>query len=376
MARIVGILRLCDYQPALAAVVVERSDFEGLWYQSSCALTKKVIGFTQVSDVDLAEIESMPGPNVSEGDDYVHAFIDWKSRLHFGSASELTVQFDIAMSMKVTSTSVKLSLSDLKPNRSARNELRKKAAAEVSSQFGQGSSKLFVDSILRGQLWMVLEDAASGSESLRRIKKMRHLLSATLDKAGDLAINISALDPSDIRVGTDEIIDHMRQEFGLLSPPFDLPVANLSGLPNSAEPDIMTITEAITRSPRQEERLAILLRSLLLYPAPAIQVLERYEDEAKMARAAVDLLRYYNARSYFGSSERERELRIAQIIPRIVSDAYPLRRGEMIYYLAVHLRDFSHIADTIRNLLSRSNSQNIAVIKEKIIERLNEQIKH
>jgi DNA-binding CsgD family transcriptional regulator len=115
------------------------------------------------------------------------------------------------------------------------------------------------------------------------------------------------------------------------------------------------VLKRLSVTPRQEERLAIVLKAFLSSPIVGKIVLEIYRTEkAKFAHQQFAVWRAAfpsNVRSTFETSQLAAEL-IRLAVPR----AYPLSKGVFLYMLAKHLWSFSLTNDVIRASLDRSVS--------------------
>jgi hypothetical protein len=111
-----------------------------------------------------------------------------------------------------------------------------------------------------------------------------------------------------------------------------------------------------------------MLRSLILYPAPAQQALDRYNDRAQMAKNAAIFLRSATSDIPMDQGEEIRERAVSGLIRRLVTDSYPRRRGVMLYYLAEHLSDFDLVAREIRDIVMASAARDIEVVRERILQ--------
>lgn len=367
--KIIGAIRLCDFSPSFALAVAVCENEPGYWLQVISPESEKILEFTALGHDDSTGVVRLTERPISIGDDYVHAFIERMGGVHIGTTKELNLQFRAALNSSKTSTPVKLTLSEHLGDRTRAKELRQNLFEEVAETFGNLAGESFVNSAARCQLWSILEREAVDRDALERIRRMRSHLTAKVLQDGTVQIDLHAIQPADIRIDFVEVEASMQAEFRDGGPP-STPVADLTGLPSSDAPTVITILAALDRSPRQEERLAILLRSLILYPDVTRQAVERYEDPAQMARNAIHHLR--STMDYLSGDEQSRQGWIAKLVPKLVSDAYPRRRGMILYYLAVHLGDFRSISAQIHHWVSKSVAFDVVGMSEQILGALEE----
>ncbi len=120
---------------------------------------------------------------------------------------------------------------------------------------------------------------------------------------------------------------------------------------------------------RQECRLAFVLKLLLTEPALGKTVLSQYSDKASFANRGLNIVR--NAVSM---TPRVTELEIANILSKIVSTAYPLQKGRLLFDFSEYLSEFKHIAMAIDEITNRSNSVYVEEYRDFIQKNLNKYI--
>lgn len=362
--KIVGVLRVCDYRPTFALAVARNSSDSNLWIQVSAPASDLIERFTLLPEADVSDVQEVDGPSVEIGDKYIHAFIDRAGGLYLDSANELRVVLNVALNDPQTPGVVRLTISELLHDQLRSVELRNALATDLSNSFGYESGQAFLSSSATGKLWEILELNALNEAALERIRRSRGRVSARIQN-GTTEIDISAISAADLRISEEDIARHLGIAMGELSFSSDMPRANLSGLPDSTEPTVLTIMEAMRRSPRQEERLAILLRALILHPAPALTAMDRYVDPAQMANQAIASLKKMTA-DFQDQPEIRRQIIIASLMRTIFRDAYPRRRGALLFYFAEHLSDFPEVADALQQLLRNSRADAVEVLRDRI----------
>lgn len=364
---IIGVVPYVDFHPALALPIVESTDLPGCFFiQIMSETSQEIVDFyplTDFSPKDLAAQTSIP---IRIGDHYKHAFIDRNRELHIDSLSALSSILINHITRSDTPTSTKISIADQLGDSERAYKIRHEFSAAISDNFGQESANSYLNSAVRTRLWDILIGNAKNKESKGRI---RHSLARTdgrINSTG-VEIDISAVDiERDLTVSAEQILNQLNIEFrniSLLSPKPQR--VDLSGF--GVDPSSDQILLAIQRSPRQEERLAVLLRALLVHPASGLSALRRYEDNARFAQSSVRLLRQHINENI---PESHRELAIAKLLPKLFADVYPLRKGDLLYYLAAHLSDFKNIRGTIRNTLAKSANMSVERYRTEIAHQL------
>ncbi len=369
--RIVGAIHLCDFHPSFGLAIAVTEAAQGYWLQITSPGTQKVRSFALISENEWTDVQRVADRPVRIGDDYVHAFLDKNGALYLDTASELRVLFNVVLNDRETSSTTKLAICEELGLLERARTYRRDSIEAATKAFGPHAARSFESSAARATLWEILESAAVNDAALQRIQTARPYLIATIAQDRSISIDISLLDPADLRLSVEEVSNRLRNLFGMAHSEYKLSRVDLRGLPSSTDPTIVTILEAVQRSPRQEERLAILIRSLILHPVPAISALDHYSDPAQMARTSMERLRSLFRALPDNATEEDREIRVASTIPAIIADAYPRRRGVILFYLAQHLSDFFHITTQIKAALTSRHSLEIEELRPRIEEALN-----
>jgi hypothetical protein len=127
------------------------------------------------------------------------------------------------------------------------------------------------------------------------------------------------------------------------------------------------LAASISAAGRQEERVALVIRSVLYDRAGGMEMLARFKDDrAKFAFYAINEIR----RSLSESSEDEDQAIIASLIPKFFSYTYPLNRGRLLYFLAKHLASYPIVNQAIRFCLNKTASMFVDAHRSEINELL------
>jgi len=133
---------------------------------------------------------------------------------------------------------------------------------------------------------------------------------------------------------------------------------------NSASSTAEAIDE-IRVAPRQEERLAILFRAILLNPKTGLRVLGEYTfEESKLANHTLYLMRKEIPRIKRKPGEIEQYIYFC--IGRAITETYPMRKAEMLLYLAKHLADFPEAKFIIQKKLNSTRSMFVEPLRDEI----------
>lgn len=122
-----------------------------------------------------------------------------------------------------------------------------------------------------------------------------------------------------------------------------------------AVPKAEAALRRINAAPRQEERLAMVLKTLIIDPFVGHLVLAKYQtDKAKFATNCLMHLRAISQNN--GDDQYEASRLAARLIGYAIPRAYPLSKGMLLLMLAKHLSEFYLPNTTIRSFLDRSRS--------------------
>jgi hypothetical protein len=368
---IIGAALICNFHPSFAIAIGKHPARPGYWAQILNPSSQKIIGFAPLSEDYFEDINFVEANiQISTGDIYIHAFLDKSGSLYLDTAKNLQVLFGVALNDPATASPVKLSISENMDKIYRVRQFRSGVADAVAVSFGGYAGQSLSNSTARSSLWDLLEAAAVDDHARRRIQNVRSRLLARISNDGSVDVDLTFLNPEDINVTVEEIVSRLQGNLGRRRGGLEMPRVDLSRLPSSADPTIITILDAVKRSPRQEERIAILIRSLILHPLPALRAMEIYKDSAQMAQSGVAMLR---DRFAHGSENLNEYWLVSQLVPiirRLISGAYPRRRGVMLFYFAEHLSDFPPIAGVLRQVLDGTSARDVEELRPIILKAL------
>jgi hypothetical protein len=367
---VVGAVRYSSLQPAFALPVLSRSNDGRLWIQLRDSRSQRIVGFIPLAETRLEDIAHQTHIPVEIGSDYVHAFIDRQGQLFIDTAAGLRTNLSIAYNHPVTPLCTKIAIAEqLSLTRADQLELQGRLADGFDDEFGKSSSRSYKNSFVRQRYWDLLEAAASSTEAASRIVRSKAQLRARVLADGTLDLDSSALDPQDLRVPIDTIEAQLGAEFGHLvisyGPP---PKLDLSDLRFAHNPSSAVILRAVQSSPRQEERLAVLMRAALIHPDAGAEAIQRHHDRGAFARDALQLLRGRLGRQL---NDHEREVAVATTVHEIYLNCYPFGRGKFLYYISTHLNDFPLIKGIVERILGSTSAEAVEAYRPEILAALN-----
>lgn len=124
----------------------------------------------------------------------------------------------------------------------------------------------------------------------------------------------------------------------------------------------------ISKSPRQEERIALLLQAYAEDTEMGNRVIKTYKnDRSKFADNAISIIKEQLSSAPNG---KIKNLTISKIISALFSKAFPYNRGYLLYYSAIHLGHNTEIAGTVSHILGKTNSTHVLKFQSAIKDKL------
>jgi hypothetical protein len=365
--KIVGIVPYTAFYPAFALPILAHDDRPGVFFvQVMSETSQEVINFIRLDDFDEDDLTIRALGTVALGENYNHAFIDRRGEVYLDTIVGLRQLLLAAVNRSITPLTTKLAILEQLGDVQRQAEVRAKLVQSISDRLGAQAGAAYRQSTLRSRFWDLLVAAAANPPAADRIRRVRPRLDAQFSPGGAIDVEVSALDVDrDLNASLSSIVCQLSHEFGGETYEPQLRRIDLSEF--GTDPTSDDILRAVQSSPRQEERVAILIRALLVHPTAGLSALRRVNDNARYACAVVEKLR---RRVGENMHDRQQELVIASLIPKMLSDAYPMRRGEMAYYLAAHLADFPYIASVLSDRMARSNDVSFSRYRPAIEEML------
>jgi hypothetical protein len=359
--RIFSVISYVDAFPAFVMPLAIDTASGNVYVQILGSDLQTVIGFSQLDDIDLSSLEVIADIPIEIGDKYIHGFVDRNNELYLNSSDELFNIFSASLNDPRTPYIIKILICEQMRRWDDATYNRNFLLRNINDSFGRSVASNYENSSITAKLWELLE-----------IVQARRFLHARARPDRTIELDLSAIDPTaDLRVSVDHIANILSNEFlgtNFLLP--KVPVVNLSMISGLHDPTVETIISAIKTSPRQEERISILMRAILIHPESGRGALTAYDDKAKFANSAIEIMRRALEPDEVWQQEKSRELTLANIVPKLFTRSYPLRRGEILFYLASYLKEFPNIKFAIRDVAMRSQSHDVLTMREQILSEL------
>lgn len=344
------------------------SDDRPCFAQPLFLLNGQTGAYIQVSDVDVRKAERVicitnlsPDDYVSidktefDGSDLIYCFLDVNGSVRAGPLNVLKPFLEQLRYGTTTSAYLKLTIEELIGNREGRFRSRQKIAELIGQGAGPEASKSYIESCATTELWRLLLQAAKTPDAGDQIRAGRSRIYArTLN--GKLHVSAEYIDLLSLTGLTEaDLQEKLTLEFGTQFQLGGLPPrTNMVGVVDAVDPTPAGLMAAAKTSPRQEERLAILLRAILIYPDPGLTALRLYHDSAQFAETATEMFRKILLKEDGTPKKIPIEITIASQMDRLFTDSYPLRRGELLFYLTCYLSDFPQVNSALKSITSRS----------------------
>ncbi|MCA1433354.1 hypothetical protein I6F33_10230 [Bradyrhizobium sp. BRP20] len=292
------------------------------------------------------------GPSAALGDEQIYAFIAAPGKFHFGTLDTLRTRLEHFAEANASRAGLVLQIRELigspQEKKSARIRMRRILLDEQGSE---AAKSFYEGSVLRSVLWRCLVSGATDREMATRILNSRGRLSAEIKTDGSIAIDISALSSEDqAAIDRKVLSEKILLEFD------PQPTGTIRARDDyrlNFEQDAKNLLDQLARIRRQEERMAVLMSTILDNPLVGKAALVEYgRDRAKFADWTVKELRKIFMDTNWPSDERV----IATLVPKLFTKQYPLARGDLLLYLARHLAKWPVVKSAIQKCLERTNS--------------------
>ena len=117
--------------------------------------------------------------------------------------------------------------------------------------------------------------------------------------------------------------------------------------------------------PRWEARIAAFLIHSIYSPSETARELDHYEDASSHGQKALERLRRSNVLNALSVDQAAEE--ISTLVPNLVSESYPLRRGRLLLELAITLGEFEVVSNSIMSTLKMYHSSSVDEVRSPII---------
>lgn len=327
--------------------------------QSIDELTGRVGSFLKLQDRD-ARIVHLQGPSASIGDKQIYVFVLAPANVQIGTLQSIGPVLKSYLKSENSDPSTILQIQELIGTNYEKKIARIKMRKALLNDYGPATARSFYEgSVLKAVLWDRLLAAASNEEMAKRILKNRGKLNAEINSEGSIKLDISALTQEDLKViNVEDIINGITLEFDTQPARAELELLSNGTADHDfakVQEQVSTLLREIKTTGRQEERISLLLRSILEDQVLGLTAVIQYQnDRANLANWVLNEIRSSLLNSYKDS--RSVEIFIAALVPKLFTKHFTLSRGELLFYLAKHLADWQRINDAIQKTLDRTRS--------------------
>lgn len=341
---------------------------DGFFIQSPDIRSINISEFILVQDFSHEEILKVSLTLHAEiGDKLIFGFQDDLGAIAIGDLDSLSGFLQSYLSTGLE-TSAGLQIAELLGSSEEKKKFRTKMANIVELSTGEHASDNFShSSVFLNALWDKLVSIVSDGSKLSELVKHKKLILLNADSSldGIFPLDLQIWLKDEIGVDSYHIADSLERE---------LPI----GIFGNKRSDVESVgilqarlnkeLHEIHGEPRQEARIARMIRRIMENPGIGRHLIKSYQDRAQFARDATRLI--YNNINYFDLSPDEDF--IDWLVDRLYTMSYPRQRGVLLYELAIRLGEFPAFADSIARHAQASNAEAVHLAIDAIMERLND----
>lgn len=316
-------------------------------------------------DIPVTELTSEI--SVSIGDHQIFTF-KYEEEIILGNIKDIEIYLKAIAENKVVEPGLKMQIFHLVGDDDQKKGARAEVYKYIESQSGPETARLFRDySIVPCIFWDKIKQISKSESSARRIISGRNKIRFTSDKDGNLDIDMSAANLEDFKLDeVSEVMKEIQDEIHQIQ-------NNKSNNESSKKieefrQEIIDYLVKISKSGRQEERIAILLESFVKNKPIGEGVLQSYSsDRSRFADNAISLIKKQLINN---GNDKFTEIIAAKIIIDLFNKAFPYNRGFLLYYASKHLSGNKIISETIKSILNKTKSAHVLRFDEAIREEL------
>jgi hypothetical protein len=330
-------------------------------------LTGRIREFRSLED-SQSPLRHAPTLNASVGEEQVYAFALTSNAVHVGSLESLRPILEDFVKSNPARHSIIVQIKELIGTGPEKKIARARMRTFLLEEQGAAAARSYYEgSVLRSILWNCLLSVAKDTEMAKRILMARGQLSASIKSDGTIALNLSALSESDqLSLDVTKLIAAILLEF---EPTPD--AGQRHALTDNETTEIRQqaeeLVKQITRTGRQEDRIALLMSSILNEPLVGKSALMTYQsDRAQTAAWALSELR----KVFVGPTWNSDQEVIASLLPGLFKREWPMNRGDLLLSLAKRLGKWPNINHAIRALLESTRSFYVDMWRQEIIDTL------
>lgn len=316
--------------------------------------TQVISGFRAISASEQGIVPVRSHVRAVRGGQQIYAFLSDREMADVGTLDELAPTFRGFIARYPNRTAICLQIAELIGGRQERRATRARMKRDLFERGGAKTARYFhEEALLRYVLWDHLLAGAPNGATAKRILAARSLLKARVNDDGVISVDLSALSPDDVSgIDISSLCEQLRAELEDVILDEDSVEITRPSESHEKEQAIEGLRR-ISRSTRQEERLAILIDYLIQNRNTGRKILDQYSDRAKYATLVAAGLRTALERDEQG---RLSGLDLVRIVQRPFHKGMPGSRAALLFYLIVHLSKYADIRAYLRARLRNSTT--------------------
>jgi hypothetical protein len=349
--------------------------------------------------VGFKKLEAGPKSIVSISDDRhvgigllaLYAFLSEDLVAFFGHLEELEPAFRSFLGRCPDDIATRLQISELIGSDGEKRAARLQMQESIFVSSGASAAHRFYEgSLLRSALWNRVASLAKDAAAFEAYRHARSRLRVRVDEMGQIDVDLSALDLSCFpTLNKMELVRELEVEFdGVRSARGDAskkaiqpPGVSQQEIDFDAGNKVEDVLRSIQAAGKQEERLVILLRTVLKDRLTGIQVLKIYKrDRASYASEGIsELIRLLDSPVPSGDSQfsgilprlaNPSDQQLLEAVWRPFSRGLSVPRANLLFYMAQYLADIPSANFFAKQKLDKSRSYYVEPIRDEIYEML------
>jgi len=290
------------------------------------------------------------GPVAKIGGELIYIFVSEDGNAHAGRLKEIEPALRTFALKCPERIAIGLQIAELVGNTEERRAARGAMARAVMSKSGVDTARaLYERSTLNAALWGKLISSAVDANAARRIAGVRSKLIATLDHRGRISLDLQALDARDnVRIDQDRLKLELEREFEHMElRPESIPTKIAPRPSKVAEDVVQEALVRLSRTGRQEERIALLLDYVFRYPAASVDIMGSYSsDRAAYARSLIPEIRQMVVDA--APTFRVDKAKVVERVRRRFARGMPTSRAFLLVYLSKYLGKYPEVNALLR----------------------------
>lgn len=329
---------------------------------------RDLIGSFRILEGHIARVIPVPEGNVAAlNGPMIHAFRTVDDAMHVGTLEKLRPIL-AKFAEEDGYPAIALQAAELIGSIDQRIRARARVFDLIKSQTGEGSARDFYEgSALRSALWDRVLRTAATEEAARRILRVRPKLDAYFE-GGKIRLDLTALSSDDrVAINEAQLAVDLEAEFIPSASGHSISSVETHVVNPVGAGQVSDILGKVRRAGRQEDRLAILLASILRDRQLGMSALHQYSEErAQFARWALQEIASTLSQEGDVANCPSDEQLIAELVPVFFKKQYPLSRGQLLLALAEHLGSSPLVSAAIKRTLDRTQSMYVGYYRPQI----------